>query len=81
MGLDRGTRVTGVTSRGGLHLGHVLARGRGGASRVAGPVEDWQDTCLGCGDAHAVQYSWWFGGRTSKIHPTLWTMGFRPSLA
>ena len=48
MGLDRGTRVTGVTSRGGLHLGHVLARGRGGASRVAGPVEDWQDTCLGC---------------------------------
>jgi hypothetical protein len=33
------------------------------------------------GDAHAVRYSWWFGGRLLKNHLALWKAGFRPSLA
>jgi hypothetical protein len=65
-----------VASRGGRHLGHALARGRGGVDRVAGTVEDWRDTRLVVEDAHAVWYSrqvWWFGPQN---HPALWMPGF-----
>jgi hypothetical protein len=45
-----------------LTLRTLLARGRGGAGRVADMVEDWWDTCLGRGDTHALRYSLWFAG-------------------
>jgi hypothetical protein len=35
-----------VTSRGGWHLGHALARGLGGVDRVSSVVENWRDTRL-----------------------------------
>jgi hypothetical protein len=38
-----------VTSCGGWHLGHALAQGCGGVGHVIDTVEDWRDTCLGCG--------------------------------
>jgi hypothetical protein len=55
-------RSSHVTSHGGSHLGHTLARGHGGVDRVAGVVEDRWDTRLVMEEAHAVRYSWWFGG-------------------
>jgi hypothetical protein len=44
--------------------------------RVAGVVEDWQDTHLIVEDAHEVQCSrqvWWFGPQNL---PSLWMAGF-----
>jgi hypothetical protein len=49
-----------LTSRGGWHLGHALARGHGGAGCIAGVVEDWWDTCLGR------------VGRLSRCDTTVW---------
>jgi hypothetical protein len=69
-----------VTSCGGWHLGHALARGHGGADRVAGAIEDWRD-----------MYPW-RGGRARTViltvvsvvepqnHLTLRTTGFWPGL-
>jgi hypothetical protein len=65
-----------VTNRGGRHLGHTLARGRGGVDRVAGMVEDWRDTRLIMEDVHEVRCSWqvwWFG---SQNNPALRMAGF-----
>ena len=51
---DRSSRVT---NRGGGHLGHTLAWGRGGVDCVAGVIKDWWDTRLVVEDTHMVWYS------------------------
>jgi hypothetical protein len=51
-----------MTSRGGSNLGHTLARGRGGAGRVAGTVENWWYTCSGRGGRTCgalLKMVWW----------------------
>jgi hypothetical protein len=68
-----------VTSRGGWHLGHALAQGRGGASRVIRAVPGLARHMLG--NTHAVWYSRGFSGWSSKKHLMLRTAGFRSSLA
>jgi hypothetical protein len=65
-----------VTSRGGWHLGHAIARGCGGVDRVADVVDDWRDTRVVVEDVHEVWYSqwvWWFGPQN---HPALRMVGF-----
>jgi hypothetical protein len=65
-----------VTSHGGWHMGHALARGCGGVDRVTDVVKYWQHTCLVVEDVYEVQCSrwvWWFGPQN---HPVLWMAGF-----